>query len=151
MRCITRYDPSTIHLAVLPTVHYPLTTTHFVKSGGGLASAGSRSRNKKKTQKRIVARPDTSQPAPPKRWMLLLSLLLVVATLALYFPVNHHPFLNYDDDEYVTDNVHVKAGLTGDTVAWAFTHLRCGQLASLDLALSRPGLPAFPTRSGRAP
>jgi hypothetical protein len=53
--------------------------------------------------------------------ILLLSFLLVAATLALYSPVNHHPFLNYDDDEYVTDNAHVKAGLSGDTVAWAFT------------------------------
>jgi hypothetical protein len=59
--------------------------------------------------------------AQPSRWILLLILLVVVATVALYFPVNHHPFVNYDDDEYVTDNVHVKAGLTGETVAWAFT------------------------------
>ena len=55
-----------------------------------------------------------------RRWLLLL-VLLAATILALYAPVNHHPFLNYDDDEYVTDNVHVKAGLTGDTVAWAFT------------------------------
>jgi Flp pilus assembly protein TadD len=52
---------------------------------------------------------------------LLLALLLVGATVALYSPVNHHPFVNYDDDGYVTDNVHVKAGLTGETIAWAFT------------------------------
>ncbi len=45
----------------------------------------------------------------------------MVATIALYFPLNHHPFLNYDDDEYVTDNIHVKAGLTGETVTWAFS------------------------------
>ncbi len=48
-------------------------------------------------------------------------LFLLVATVALYLPVHHHPFVNYDDDEYVTDNVHVKAGLTGETVTWAFT------------------------------
>ena len=85
-----------------------------------MASAGSRSRSKKKTQPRIAARPDTRQVASSKRWILLLGLVLV-ATLALYFPVNHHPFLNCDDDAYVTDNVHVKAGLTGETLAWAFT------------------------------
>jgi len=86
-----------------------------------LASAGSRSKNKKKIPKRSGARLDTNQIAPRRRLMLLLSLLLVGATLALYFPVNHHPFVNYDDDEYVTDNLHVKAGLTWDTLAWAFT------------------------------
>ena len=86
-----------------------------------MASAGSRSRNKKKTQKSIDVRRDPGWLAQPSRWMLLLILLVVVATVALYFPVNHHPFVNYDDDVYVTDNVHVKAGLTGETVAWAFT------------------------------
>ena len=86
-----------------------------------MASAGSRSRNKKKTQKSIDVRRDPGRLAQPSRWILLPILLVVVATVALYFPVNHHPFVNYDDDEYVTDNVHVKAGLTGETVAWAFT------------------------------
>jgi tetratricopeptide (TPR) repeat protein len=86
-----------------------------------LASAGSRSRNKKKTQKSIDVRRDPGRLAQPSRWILLLILLVVVATVALYFPVNHHPFVNYDDDEYVTENVHVKAGLTGETLAWALT------------------------------
>ncbi len=48
-------------------------------------------------------------------------LLLVVATLALYNPVNRHPFVNYDDDRYVTENPHVHNGLNWDTIAWAFT------------------------------
>ncbi|HYM07192.1 MAG TPA: tetratricopeptide repeat protein [Terriglobales bacterium] len=51
----------------------------------------------------------------------MLCLLLVVATLALYNPVNRHPFVNYDDDRYVTENLHVHDGLTWDTIAWAFT------------------------------
>jgi Tfp pilus assembly protein PilF len=50
-----------------------------------------------------------------------LCLLLVVATLALYNPVNRHPFVNYDDDRYVTENHHVHNGLGWDTVSWAFT------------------------------
>jgi Flp pilus assembly protein TadD len=35
--------------------------------------------------------------------------------------VSHHPFVNYDDDGYVTDNSHVRAGLSEETIAWAFT------------------------------
>ncbi|MGD0930835.1 MAG: tetratricopeptide repeat protein [Candidatus Korobacteraceae bacterium] len=50
----------------------------------------------------------------------LLGLLLIVLTVALYYPVRTHPFVNYDDTVYVTDNVHVKDGLTWDTVTWAF-------------------------------
>jgi len=41
--------------------------------------------------------------------------------LALYNPVNRHPFVNYDDDRYVTENHHVHNGLGWDTVSWAFT------------------------------
>ena len=57
----------------------------------------------------------------PEQRNLVLGLLLVLATLALYNPVTHHPFVNYDDDRYVTDNAHVRAGLHWDTVRWAFT------------------------------
>lgn len=42
-------------------------------------------------------------------------------TLAVYNPVNRHPFVNYDDDRYVTENPHVRQGLTLDTVSWALT------------------------------
>jgi protein O-mannosyl-transferase len=51
----------------------------------------------------------------------ILCLLLVLLTLAFYNPVVHNSFTNMDDDVYITDNVHVRAGLTGATVKWAFT------------------------------
>jgi Tfp pilus assembly protein PilF len=57
----------------------------------------------------------------PERRNLVLGLLLVIATLALYNPVTHHPFVNFDDDRYVTDNTHVRSGLHWETVKWAFT------------------------------
>jgi tetratricopeptide (TPR) repeat protein len=52
---------------------------------------------------------------------LLLGLLLVGVVLAFYSPVTHNGLLNYDDDQYITNNPHVKAGLTWATVKWAFT------------------------------
>jgi len=68
------------------------------------------------------------QPRPPEtsllhisKWQkLILSLLLVLATLALYDPVTRAPFLNLDDDLYITQNSNVRAGLTRQSVAWAF-------------------------------
>jgi protein O-mannosyl-transferase len=48
-------------------------------------------------------------------------LLLGVATFAIYSPVIAHPFINYDDRDYVTENQHVQAGLSMQTLAWAFT------------------------------
>jgi Tfp pilus assembly protein PilF len=58
--------------------------------------------------------------SPAKR-NVILCLLLVAATLALYNPVNRHPFVNYDDDRYVIDNLHVHHGVNWDTITWAFT------------------------------
>jgi tetratricopeptide (TPR) repeat protein len=57
--------------------------------------------------------------APQKR-TLILCLLLALATLALYNPVTHAPFLNYDDAIYVTDNPQVRAGLSWNTIIWTF-------------------------------
>ncbi len=51
---------------------------------------------------------------------LILCLLLVLATLALYNPVTRAPFLNFDDVVYVTDNPQVRAGFTWNTFVWAF-------------------------------
>ena len=48
-----------------------------------------------------------------------LSVVLLVATIALYFPVIHHPFANIDDQGYVYENLHVQNGLTLDTFTWA--------------------------------
>ncbi len=52
---------------------------------------------------------------------LLLAILLAAVTVALYFPVHHHPFLNLDDNQYVTENTNIQEGLNWDTVRWAFT------------------------------
>ena len=48
-------------------------------------------------------------------------LLLFLATFAVYSQVRHFDFVNFDDPEYVTDNNHVRTGLTWDGVAWALT------------------------------
>lgn len=52
---------------------------------------------------------------------LLICAALAVFTFLLYSPVRGHPFVNYDDDAYVTENAHVQAGLTSETIAWSIT------------------------------
>jgi protein O-mannosyl-transferase len=59
--------------------------------------------------------------ASPQRQKFLLSVLLIVATVVLYYPAESHPFVNFDDNLYVTENVHVTSGLHWETVKWAFT------------------------------
>jgi protein O-mannosyl-transferase len=34
-----------------------------------------------------------------------------------------HPFINFDDPEYVYENPEINAGLTAHGVIWAFIHL----------------------------
>ncbi len=53
------------------------------------------------------------------RWLVCAA--LVVATLAVYAPVRALPFLYYDDEQYVTRNPRVQAGLTAESARWAFT------------------------------
>ena len=48
-------------------------------------------------------------------------LLLVAATLAVYAPVTRNNFVNFDDDDYILNNAHVRAGLSWQTVKWSFT------------------------------
>ena len=73
---------------------------------------------------RLKRIPDVRTSQPPQafsREVLLLVLLLILVTVAVYQPVRHLPFINYDDDLYVTNNIQVQSGLEWDTVQWAFT------------------------------
>ena len=65
--------------------------------------------------------PRTSPLLSPRAQKLILSLLLILATLALYSPVFRAPFLNLDDDIYVTQNAEVRSGFNWHSFAWAFT------------------------------
>ncbi|MGH7340727.1 MAG: tetratricopeptide repeat protein, partial [Candidatus Rokuibacteriota bacterium] len=51
----------------------------------------------------------------------LVAALLAVTTAAVFWPVLGFDFVNYDDPMYVTENVHVQRGLSGELVRWAFT------------------------------
>jgi protein O-mannosyl-transferase len=51
----------------------------------------------------------------------ILGALLVAAVVAVYAQVRHHAYINYDDDLYVVENVHVRSGLTREGLAWAAT------------------------------
>ena len=52
---------------------------------------------------------------------IIICLFLIMTTLAVYWQVGNHEFINYDDDDYVTENRQVRAGCTIEGVTWAFT------------------------------
>jgi tetratricopeptide (TPR) repeat protein len=52
-----------------------------------------------------------------------IALLLVLLTLAVFWPATRNAFTGYDDPDYVTRNPHVQAGLTWQGLSWAFGRL----------------------------
>ena len=56
-----------------------------------------------------------------KQIILLISAVLVIATLVTYEPVRHNDFVNYDDIPYITENTHITHGITQQSLWQAFT------------------------------
>ncbi len=52
--------------------------------------------------------------------------LLFAAVAGVYSPVRAHEFIHYDDPVYITDNPHIRNGLTLDGLKFAFTSLEFG-------------------------
>jgi len=60
------------------------------------------------------------------RIVLLASLYLVVAIFVAYGQVIQFDFVGYDDELYVTENIHVQEGFTYSGLKWAFTTSHSG-------------------------
>ena len=56
-----------------------------------------------------------------RRREIIICIFLIAASLVVYWQIINHEFINYDDGLYVTENLHVKAGLTFESIKWAFT------------------------------
>ena len=55
--------------------------------------------------------------------IILIAALLVTMVTIVYWKVGHYPFVNFDDDLYITVNLAVLKGLTWDGIGWAFKSL----------------------------
>jgi protein O-mannosyl-transferase len=58
--------------------------------------------------------------ARPRLLVWLMAILLVLVTIAVYWPATRCDFVNYDDQDYVTENLHVQGGLNREGLKWAF-------------------------------
>ncbi len=76
-----------------------------------------------KTKEENISRPsgDSNSFEANKIIKFAICIFLVVTTFAVYRQVQDHEFLSHDDPDYVTKNLNVKAGLTSESVTWAFT------------------------------
>lgn len=64
---------------------------------------------------------DSDPPAIRQFHLAFLCLALVAVILTIYLQVGNHPFLNMDDNDYVTNNFHVTSGLSAKNIVWALT------------------------------
>lgn len=84
-------------------------------------------RRKKRTEKPAVPPPPRSAAANAAEARsfpirpAMVSLALVVLTAAVYGAVGRSEFVSFDDPQYVSQNVHVQAGLSWAGVRWALT------------------------------
>lgn len=56
----------------------------------------------------------------------MICLVLVIATVAVYWRVRGFDFVNFDDPDYISENPMIRGGLTFKSVVWAFTHYYSG-------------------------
>jgi tetratricopeptide (TPR) repeat protein len=83
-----------------------------------LSSAGKKKRQKKRAQEVPLA---GAEPFYVSRYStLVLSLLLAAVTLAVYFSVVKHSFINYDDDKYI-GLPQLQQPFNWKLIHWAFT------------------------------
>jgi hypothetical protein len=55
-----------------------------------------------------------------QKQILIVYIVLIVVTLAVFMQVNQFDFINVDDPIYVTENIHIQSGITLDGLLWAF-------------------------------
>lgn len=68
-----------------------------------------------------------------KLYALLICLALTLAIPAVFWQVRNHEFVDFDDDKYIYDNDHVKAGLTRQGLIYAFTGSAVGHWQPLTI------------------
>jgi len=75
---------------------------------------------KYRSRKKKVTRPHPDE-GNNEIMRMIICIFLVVSTFVVYSQAQDHEFLNYDDNVYITENSHVKSGLTHESIVWAFT------------------------------
>ena len=55
------------------------------------------------------------------RLKFIVTLFLVLITLIAYWQLPSHDFLRFDDNGFITKNVHVHKGITWESISWAFS------------------------------
>jgi len=58
--------------------------------------------------------------SPSGRLPAVICAALILVTIAAYEPLRHNDFINLDDPRYVTENQHIRTGITFEGIKWTF-------------------------------
>ena len=75
----------------------------------------------------------TMSSMPKNKQIPVIYLFLACTTLVAFWQVIHCDFIVYDDPKYVTENIHIRHGITIEAIRWAFTTGHRCELASCDM------------------
>ena len=67
-----------------------------------------------------ISKPETKVLNAAGDQSALIGLVVVLLTLVAYSPISRNDFVSFDDPGYITANRHVRAGLSWETIKWAF-------------------------------
>ena len=56
-----------------------------------------------------------------KNFIYLVIILLIVSCLVSFGRIAVNDFINFDDDIFITENIHVQSGFNKEDIRWAFT------------------------------
>lgn len=73
----------------------------------------------------MTARPPKSVNVFNRQGVFFL-VALAAAAIMVYGQVRHFEFINYDDTDYVTENINIRTGLSVEGIVWAFTTVHAG-------------------------
>ena len=62
-----------------------------------------------------------ASPLIKKKYTYLIVIFLIVASFAAFGRIADNYFVNFDDQEYITENNHIKSGINPESIKWAFT------------------------------
>jgi protein O-mannosyl-transferase len=90
-------------------------------------------RNKEGRKRKVGHQRSGRDPAQPhaaivwtRRQTAIAALMVGLVAGCLYLPILGHPFISFDDPAYVSENAHVKEGLSWNAFTWAWTSLEDG-------------------------
>ncbi|MBN1364330.1 MAG: tetratricopeptide repeat protein [Syntrophaceae bacterium] len=56
-----------------------------------------------------------------RKYTYLIVILLIIVSFIAFGRIAGNDFINSDDDQYITENNHIKSGLNEESIKWAFT------------------------------